>query len=30
VNGKTVVRKETVAFPTEKEVVDAVSKELGR
>jgi selenoprotein W-related protein len=30
VNGKTVVRKETFAFPTEKEVVDAVSRELGR
>jgi selenoprotein W-related protein len=30
VNGKTVWKKETFAFPTEKEVVDAVSKELGR
>jgi selenoprotein W-related protein len=30
VNGKTVVKKVTQAFPTEKEVVDAVSKELGR
>jgi len=30
VNGKTVLKKETVAFPTEKEIVDAVSRELGR
>lgn len=30
VNGKPVVKKETLAFPTEKEVVEAVSRELGR
>jgi selenoprotein W-related protein len=30
VNGKAVVKKESVAFPTEKEVVEAVSRELGR
>jgi selenoprotein W-related protein len=30
VNGKTVVKKESFAFPTEKEIVDAVSRELGR
>jgi len=30
VNGKPVVKKETIAFPTEKEVVEAVSRELGR
>jgi len=29
VNGKTVVRKQTLAFPTEKEIVDAVSQALG-
>jgi len=29
VNGKTVVKKQTQAFPTEHEIVDAVSKELG-
>ena len=29
-NGKTVVKKQTLAFPTEKEIVDAVSQELGR
>jgi hypothetical protein len=30
VNGKTVVRKQTLAFPTEKEIVDAVSRQIGR
>jgi selenoprotein W-related protein len=30
VNGKTVLKKETFAFPTEREIVDAVSRELGR
>ncbi len=30
VNGKPVVKKETFAFPTEKEIVEAVSRELGR
>jgi selenoprotein W-related protein len=30
VNGKTVWKKETVAFPTEKEVVEAVAREFGR
>ncbi len=30
VNGKTVVKKQTLAFPTEQEIVDAVSRELGR
>jgi hypothetical protein len=30
VNGKAVVKKETFAFPTEKEIVEAVSRELGR
>jgi selenoprotein W-related protein len=29
VNGRTVVKKQTLAFPTEKEIVDAVSRELG-
>jgi hypothetical protein len=29
VNGKTVVKKETFTFPTEKEIVEAVSRELG-
>lgn len=28
VNGKVVITKKTLAFPTEKEVVDAVSKAL--
>jgi hypothetical protein len=30
VNGKPVVKKESFAFPTEKEIVEAVSRELGR
>jgi selenoprotein W-related protein len=30
VNGRPVVKKETLAFPTEKEIVEAVSRELGR
>ncbi len=30
VNGKTVLKKESQAFPTEKDVVDAVSKALER
>jgi selenoprotein W-related protein len=30
VDGKTVVKKESLGFPTEKQVVDAVAKELGR
>lgn len=30
VNGKTVLKKESMEFPTEKAVVDAVSKALGR
>ncbi len=30
VNGRTVVKKETLAFPTEREILDAVAKELGR
>ncbi len=30
VNGKSVVKKESLAFPTEREVVDAVARELGR
>jgi hypothetical protein len=30
VNGKVVAWKERFAFPTEKEIVDAVSRELGR
>jgi selenoprotein W-related protein len=29
VNGKTVVKKQTLMFPTEKEIVDAVSRALG-
>ncbi len=29
VNGRTVIRKESLAFPTEQEVVDAVAKVLG-
>jgi len=29
VNGKTVVKKQTLAFPTEKEIVEAVSREIG-
>jgi selenoprotein W-related protein len=30
VNGKTVVKKQWLSFPTEKEIVEAVAKELGR
>ena len=30
VDGKTVLKKETMAFPTEQQVVEAVAKELGR
>jgi selenoprotein W-related protein len=30
VNGKAVVKKESLAFPTEAQVVEAVSRELGR
>lgn len=30
VDGKTVLKKESLEFPTEKEVVDAVSKALER
>jgi selenoprotein W-related protein len=30
VDGKTVLKKESLGFPTDKEVVDAVAKELGR
>jgi selenoprotein W-related protein len=30
VDGKTVLKKESLGFPTEKEVVDAVAKALGR
>ena len=29
VDGKTVVRKDSFAFPTEQQIVEAVSKELG-
>ncbi len=29
VDGRTVVKKQSLAFPTEQEVVDAVSRELG-
>jgi hypothetical protein len=29
VNGKTVVKKQSLEFPTEKEIVDAVSREVG-
>ncbi len=29
-NGKTVVKKQWLTFPTEQEIVDAVAKELGR
>jgi selenoprotein W-related protein len=29
VDGRTVVKKQSVAFPTEQEVVDAVSREVG-
>ena len=28
-NGKTVVKKQTLFFPSEKEIVEAVSRELG-
>jgi hypothetical protein len=30
VNGKTVVEKKWLTFPTEKEIVEAVAQELGR
>lgn len=30
VDGKTVLKKESLAFPTEQQIVDAVSKEMGR
>lgn len=30
VDGKTVLKKDSLGFPTEKDVVDAVSKALGR
>ncbi len=30
VDGRTVVRKDGLAFPTEQEVVDAVARALGR
>ena len=30
VDGRVVIKKQTLAFPTEQEVVDAVSKALGR
>jgi hypothetical protein len=30
VDGKTVLRKDSLGFPTEKDVVNAVSKALGR
>lgn len=30
VDGRTVLKKETMAFPTEQQVVEAVAKELGR
>ncbi len=29
VNGQVVIKKQTLAFPTEKEIVDAVAKALG-
>lgn len=29
VNGKTVVKKQSLAFPTEQEIVNAVARELG-
>jgi selenoprotein W-related protein len=29
VNGKTVVKKQSLLFPTEKEIVEAVSREIG-
>ena len=28
VNGRTVLKKESLGFPSEKDIVDAVSKEL--
>jgi selenoprotein W-related protein len=28
VNGKTVVKKQSLAFPTEQEIMEAVSREL--
>lgn len=30
VDGKTVLKKESLAFPTEQQVVEAVAKEIGR
>jgi selenoprotein W-related protein len=30
VDGKTVWKKESMAFPTDQQVVEAVAKELGR
>ncbi|NMO15565.1 hypothetical protein HPC49_22925 [Pyxidicoccus fallax] len=30
VDGKVVIEKKTLAFPTEQEIVDAVSKVIGR
>jgi selenoprotein W-related protein len=30
VDGKTVVKKESLLFPSDKQVVDAVAKALGR
>jgi selenoprotein W-related protein len=30
VNGKTVLKKESLGFPTEKDIVDAVAKAIGR
>lgn len=30
VDGKTVLKKESLGFPTEQQVVDAVAKVLGR
>jgi len=29
VNGKTVVKKQSLFFPSEKEIVEAVSREIG-
>ncbi len=30
VDGKVVIKKQTLAFPTEQEIVDAVTKAVGR
>lgn len=30
VDGRVVIKKQTLAFPTEQEIVDAVSKAVGR